>query len=1329
MSDYFVNDNEPIKPLTTKKEGTNIVQDIWNSTKAVNKAVQFFELKNSIENQKQGLDPTRISSKEMFDGLSKESDYVKNAIIDSPVKTKGEFYSRIDYYRKQEENQKQIQANQGGFTQIVTSIPGMLFDVDAVPIFKGYKAIEKITEGAGLMTRVGTQSLYGGATNVAYEASNRQMTGKTDEHSYKNDFLIGTLFTGGLSLVSEGASTFKPKTNLFIKDKNKAVTEQEALLHEQTVVQGNLNKIDEALSINRNINSSISHLTEDLKVAKTNDKTLFNKVKDGFNNTVTDASNRVKEIKATIKETTTKVKEFTAKQTELVDKYKKDSLAYEAAITEHTNKASVLDKDIKSHTADFEQFTEIKNVINDIKQQISSFKESNQVTGSNYKILTKQVPEGTPNRNTMMLEMSNSLAKNDKKIAELTKQVKDLEKYKNQLWGKDKAENLKALNKERMTVEDTINSLTEAYTPIKEQHLTDINTNWEVLQQTKKSIPELSFIEQLHKRVGSEAKKELKDLPKTKELTSYHTTKLLDKINKAKAHLEPENFTSLLNERGLLEGRLEKFKNGTATIDDLKEIRKIEQNKLEEIGIDLKTKSDSIKTLDDLAANYQAIPSFMKNILISPIAKLWASDNMAVVGFASKLRQSTLNMGLISNYNAASIKSILDSKVTQYETALYNGLREYRQKVNPGITEVEYKQLVMDETYNVLYGMQNRAMEGIDAALPHKEQISKYKENLSSQSKVFSEGIDSNIQKNVKNILEDYFEYMHQRGNKAGLSGFIESSSKGYIPRMWEKAKIEAYGRDKAIKLLYEAQINKYRRFNGVETEAIHNEFKDIATSTVDNVLDGTKDLDRTVSLIERGQPNPSSLKERTIDVFDKDVQALITDDIDAIIGKYQFKVHGRIALKEGTGLSNLGEAEAFINKIPNITSKEKDNLAVVIQDILGTREVTKNPFALQARVIKGLSSVSTATTMLGFGITSVMDLAQVYSKFGSEKIMKYTFKDIGNLHELYKTGTASDKNIISLVGSIGEAFFGHRAIRMDIEGGIDSTGKIQHFLDKATGKAAVYGGLQPVTDVMRLITTSATVDFIGRMSVKKNLSAVETKMLNGMGVDTNKLAQFRKVMDVADDGTIRNYNINTWGELNEEMQRISWITQQETVLHPSASTLPKFMTDYDGGGLVPRILAKFTRFPVASYESMLLRNIQEANANKLTGLAVNYALASLILMARDSVKPEEKQRFSLEDEEKRNDLWKAAGLFTNSIALPVLAYDTAAQLTGHQTAEGYKGVYQPAPLKVFNDMAREGKIKVSAPVGSVGFNATKGTVTLFNQEFNLYEAVKDMEE
>ncbi len=76
-----------------------------------------------------------------------------------------------------------------------------------------------------------------------------------------------------------------------------------------------------------------------------------------------------------------------------------------------------------------------------------------------------------------------------------------------------------------------------------------------------------------------------------------------------------------------------------------------------------------------------------------------------------------------------------------------------------------------------------------------------------------------------------------------------------------------------------------------------------------------------------------------------------------------------------------------------------------------------------------------------------------------------------------------------------------------------------------------------------------------------------------------------------------------------------------------------------------------------------------------------------------------------------------------------MLVYDTAAQLTGHQTAEGYKGVYQPAPLKVFNDMAREGKIKVSAPVGSVGFNATKGTVTLFNQEFNLYEAVKDMED
>lgn len=1326
MGSYLIDDEE-IKPLGKKDKGTNILHDIGASTKAVNKIAQVLMLQQSINDQKEGKDPTRIESKEYMEGLKDKSDYVRNSMIKYPVKTRGEYYSRLDYLEKIDANNKDIQQHQGWVSQLATALPGMLLDVDTLPMFKAFSAVEKVTAGASMLTKVAARGTAAGVLNVGWEEEHKQMTGSPEKIEYAKVFGVGFLLGGGSTFIGEGALAARKPSTTFIDNKNKAISKQEAMLLEEATIKDNLKKIDESLSINKSINDSISSLKEDLKVTKGNDKNLFQKVKAGFEETASKAATTITEIKTTIKDKANDIRTFTKKHKTSIDNYKKESIVYEKKMANNVSKSSALDKEVKSLEADFKQFEEVKKVIEDLKNQLKLFKESNKVYGGFLRHLNKQ-PEGAV-RGLETIKAENARAKNNKKITETQNQIEGFEQYKKDLWGKEKAEKLKVIEKEHTKVTDDINKLNEEYTPIKEQHLTDIENNWNQLQQTKKSISELSFLQQLHKRVNTVAKQEIKNLPKTKELTSYHTSLLLDKINKAKAHLEPENFSNLLNERGLLDGRLEKFKNGTVTINDLKEIKKIEQHKLDEIAGDLKEMADNITTLEDLSKNYQRIPTWMSKILISPIAKLWSSENPAVVGFVSKLRQSTLNMGLINNHNAASIKSILNSKVTQYETALYNGLREYRQKVNPGITEVEYKQLVMDETYKVLYGMQSKAMQGIDAALPYIEQVKKYKENLNTQSKVFSSGIDENIQRNVNNILEDYFEYMHKRGKDAGLTGFIESSGKGYLPRMWDSNKITAYGKDRAIKLLYEAQLNKYRRFNGPETLEIHNEFKEIATSTVNNVLDGTKDLERTVSLIEQGKAGPSALKERTLDIFDSDVRDLITDDIDAIIGRYQFKVHGRIALKEGTGLSNLGEAEAFINKIPGITTKEKDNLAVVIQDILGTREVTKNPFALQTRVIKGLSSLTTATQMLGFGLTSVLDMAQVYSKFGSEKIIKYIAKDIGNVHQLYKTGTASDKNIISLVGSIGEAFFGHRAIRMDIEGGLDSTGKVQHFLDRATGKAAVYGGLQPITDVMRLITTSATVDFIGRMSVKKNLSAVDIKMLNGMGVDTSKLAMFRKVMNVADDGTIRNYDINTWGALNEEMQRITWITQQETVLHPSASTLPKFMTDYDGGGLVPRILAKFTRFPTASYESMLLRNIQEANANKLVGLAVNFGIASIILLARDAVKPEEKQRFDLDDEEKTTELWKHAALMTNATALPVLIMDTAAQLTGQKTASGYKGVFQPAPLRVFDDLVRNREVKVRLPIGSVGYNASKGMVHILNQEYNIYEAVKDMDE
>jgi len=72
---------------------------------------------------------------------------------------------------------------------------------------------------------------------------------------------------------------------------------------------------------------------------------------------------------------------------------------------------------------------------------------------------------------------------------------------------------------------------------------------------------------------------------------------------------------------------------------------------------------------------------------------------------------------------------------------------------------------------------------------------------------------------------------------------------------------------------------------------------------------------------------------------------------------------------------------------------------------------------------------------------------------------------------------------------------------------------------------------------------------------------------------------------------------------------------------------------------------------------------------------------------------------------------------------------DTAAQLTGQKTASGYKGVFQPAPLRVLDDLVRNREVKVRLPIGSVGYNASKGMVHILNQEYNIYEAVKDMDE
>ena len=1271
---------EEIVPRT-KDEGTSIFHDLAASTLDVNKLVQVYTNTNTmIESRKQGKgeDPTPIKPAQMVEIIKNESPYVQNALLEAPVKTIGQLQNRIEYLKKMEANKQDIAKNQGFITRMATSLPGMVFDIDSIPLFAGGKAVSLAVQGGGKLASFGGGGLYWGGTNVAWSATNRALTGDTSEHSYMADYLLGHALGGLHETWQATRNADMPKKVELVTEKGKVVDEQAAREIEKETIFNNIEKIDRDLAAH--------------------EAAVSNSV---------DALGKIKEIAATTK---TAIKQKTTEITKATKDYVTSSKLYEATLKEHTTKVNILDKEIKSLEADYSEMMKGKQFLKDATEEITKLKEHTIELVKQKKeieaLLKKTNPKDATTislRSKIVDDLNKQIVSNDKKQDFLKKGIEDTHNYRKSVWGTEKSERLKALKDEKAATNIKIGQLNEDHLPISNTHMSTI----ESLTNERNAL--------------------LKQESYQKMMTKIHKS-ILDKT-KGKKPVKPkempkEDYDALVKERDSLEERYKRVEDGTATIDDYKHIRKNEVNKLDEIKADIEALAEKVKTMEDVE-KLIPLPKWMTKILMSPIAKVWASPNAAVVGFANKLRQSTLNMGLINNYNAAAVKGVLQGVASKLERNIRNGLVTYRKEVNPSITDKEYKSLVMDEAFNVISKMQVAAREGIEAGLPYAEQLAKFNENLGKASKEFTEGLNEAVKKNVNDMLEDYFEYFHKRGNKANMEGFIKSPGKGYLPHIWDETKI-LENPQYAEQLLYEAQVKKFRALNGVETDEILAEFRQAAKNVIEIAQDGSKELNRVVNLIERGQPGPSVLKARSIDVFDADVKHLLSNDFDRIIGKYEFRTLGKIALKETTGISNLAEAEAMINKIPDATPQEKDYLAVIVQDILGTREVTRNPFSLQARAIKGLSSLSTATSMLGFGLTSTLDMAQVYAKFGGHKIIKHTKEAVGDVYQMYKEGNPSDQNFIRLAGSLGEAFFASKAIRMDMEQNIDSVGRVQHYIDSFINKAAVYGGLQPVTDMGRMLTSIMTTDFIARMSVKEKLSAHDIKMLNGMGISIDRLPSIRETMKVDKNGVIGNYDITTWGALEEEMQRINWITQQETILHPSASTLPLPMTDYDGGGLVPRILTKFMRFSVASYESMLLRNIQEANADKLVGLGLNFAMATMILAARDAVKPEDKQRYAYDGGDKEKRLYLDALLFTNPVALPGTIIDTTADILGVENTKGFKGHFQAAPIKLLSD-ATQGKLSMRLPVGSIGIDMKKQTATLLNQTYNLHQMAQDL--
>jgi hypothetical protein len=1168
-----------------------------------------------------------------------------------PLRDWEEATRRAKRLNRIEENHKIIAENYSTSQTLALGLPMALVDWDLVIGGGIYKGIQATAKAAGVSSKLGkiaTTGLavgtYAVADNMVYET----LTTKYEEGTNAKAFLFGAMLGSGGQLLVKGLEKNAEKVAT-------SVVREQNLTDAVAVKQEELDKVNSLIEQVTMLQKDESALQKELEKSQVKDRSL---------------------LKFDLKERKQKLLE---------------------------------DRDIAKSKLD-EASANLRSLLDTKKSKISAIKKAERLAAKYPKAqeVITAYKEKSRDLTFAAAPIKTSITKMEKKLGTIARSrtaennAKRVELRANIKLAKNKLERIQAKQGKLETAYNTAKDTEAAYLASKNSKEIEVLTK-EIerlnLAQEKREASVTNA--KLQRKKASDAYNKAKTfVPKESEgVVRWETQSLQQKLASYGADLSPEGLRKLVEAKGLAEGDLLRVANEDLGLKAFKEAKANVEKSLEKLTKEL-NEFDKVRDFRD-SPHFKKIPKWAKKLVISPIERLLTSENETVRGIAEYLHSGTMYHGVIRKYNAWNLRTFYDGKVQRLNAALIYNHKQARADGYTGSVK-DFEQEVGKEMHRVNGNIQQDIWMGMPATATDAErEVLAAAKSKSVQRKYTTS--NEWIRKSVDNYL-DYYEEMWSIGNKLQGSAFIKSLPKGYTNRVGDRQKIEAMGADSAIELLVEAQLKHARATHNPIDETA---FRGKATSFVTSTLNGEEVRRQITEPFDRKATSPSPLKQRTMMVFDSDIAQVLSDEATHSANIYGFKTHGRLAILETLGIESLGDFEKMLENA-GANSKEIDDLRVVLQTVLGTRELSRNPYDPFTRAIKGVSSISSVLHTMAFAIPSMTELASPMKEFGFKRTMSELGGSVGEVADIYRFGTPSEKNTISMLSSYGDAHFMTKANRYGEENTLDSVG-LQHKLDDLVRKESVYGGLLPVTDALRLLTTTLSVDFLAKMSVKQNLTKEDIMRLGDMGFTQKELGNIRKKLDVQPDGTIGNTDRTTWGKLDMDITLGVQTMVERTILNPNGATLPKFMTNMNEGQFIPRVMLKFMRFPIEAHERLLLRGFQYGDANQAVALTVNIGMWGLILSAKDALREEEKKQYT--GDEGEFNLMRDAFLYNSFTSSPVLFSDLAFGLvTGENFTNDYDFSYGGSPMSDFARIQR-GDLTVSAPFYNVKVGEAAGEI------------------
>jgi hypothetical protein len=1207
---------------------------------------------------------------------SKYSQEVQNRVMMSPVQNWEEALQRAEYVNNVLEMESQVQSNFSTAGMIAAGLPMAIVDIDMLaysPALAGINKLKKISQ-LNLTSRISrtvdhtiTGGVIGGTSMATYEGT----TGIYRDDSVTHATFLGMLLSGTLGWFLSKSDTNPALINEVDGKTGKVLSKEESKLRQLEEAQAQKRALDEVIDEAAAIKEERAATKQGVRqsevadreaelLQKRTEKERLEKQSKESKGIFDTARTALKTARDGMSSITKQIRELTGEMTVA----KRDSVK----ATKLADERSVIAKEL---TPVKTQITKLTKKIEALKG--SRTKEANEARAALKEKLGKQQEK--------MDKIEARLARVDTRAGKLTPDA-------------------------NLRVQQGLDRLGKLRTQ-----------EYETQLAIDKAAAGVEKSQAAYSKASKAAKEYKTGVRKEDVKYTEATQKLRERLNSLDEKLSGEALKEALRSRNAITRDIEKMKSDDFNLSTLYGIRREQQNYVKKLEKEL----EEINQAKDFrqSSTFKRLPSWAQKFIISPIEKLLNSENELVSGFASLLHSGTLHHGKINTNNAWNIKTMLDDSLNWMQKRV-TGL--YHQALKDGSFTgklSEFDAAVSREVYRVTGAMQRELNDAIPATITGKDRLELMKQRAASVRRNHRHE-NQYVNKAVDEVL-DYYESIFVRGSKLGMPAF-GGIGKGYAKRIYDRRTFESLGKQRVTEIFVEAQRAKAIADGSVLGKADMDEFRAIGESTYDKVISGAYRREQITSPLGMPrQSTTSSLKQRQIEAFDDDLIDLLEHDFRSTTALYGLGTHGRLALKERLGVDNDEQLEKVLEQL-GASSKEMDNLRVVIETIKGTREISKNPFDPFTRVIKGVSTFSSAMHTMAFAIPTVTEIASVAKEFGWAKTIDGLVGKPQEVYRLYRYGTPSEKNTIEMMVSYGDAVFAHRANRFDVESTFDSVGRIQEFMDDVVRREAIFGGLLPVTDMLRMTTASLSVDFLAQMSVKKQISKTDEMRLNDMGFGLEDLSRIRETLKVQPDGRIGNPDRKTWGDLDREITFGVKTMVERTILHPNGATLPKFMTNMNEGQFIPRVMMKFMRFPIESHERLLMRGIQEADAKQLLALGGNIAMWTAILSMKDALKDEDKQKYS--GDEGMNQLMMDSFLY-NSFTAGVISFgDTASGLlTGENLTNDYRYRIGGAVQSDW-ESAQKGEFRLAVPFHSI--NVGDAVSNAANTMFGLDELNKD---